>query len=82
MVKFDPVPDTIFLNNSILIIHVTFNIDIHVTNILEAFVRIGISYILEALAERSLDSLVLGEAERLLVCPLLAEDLGADCVVR
>ena len=44
--------------------------------------RIGISYILEALAERSLDSLVLGEAERLLVCPLLAEDLGADCVVR
>jgi hypothetical protein len=42
--------------------------------------RIGISYILEALAERSLDSLVLGEAERLLVCLQLAEDLGANFV--
>ena len=46
------------------------------------FDRIGTSYILEALAERSPDSLVLGEAEQPLVCPLLAEDLGADCVVR
>lgn len=80
MAEFNPVPNTIFQRNSMLIVHETLNIGIHVTNILEAFVRIGISYILEASAERSLDSLVLGEAEQLSTCLLLAEDLGASFV--
>ena len=80
MAEFNPVPNTIFQRNSMLIVHETLNIGIHVTNILEAFVRIGISYILEASAERSLDSLVLGEEEQLSTCLLLAEDLGASFV--